>query len=114
MMIKFYRTSKGIDMREMYMSGNVGMTSPPMLRVLAYTDVFLDNSAPFEKFLRDNSESKARSCNGRVRPRNKIHTRVRCHIYASLQNLADKIGASSSASWSSSEQAANKSPRGNS
>ncbi|KZP09099.1 hypothetical protein FIBSPDRAFT_839645 [Athelia psychrophila] len=50
-------------------------SQPCMLRLSADTDIFFDNSAAFDKFLRDNAESKARTCGLRVRERNSIHTR---------------------------------------
>ncbi|KZP09097.1 hypothetical protein FIBSPDRAFT_243612 [Athelia psychrophila] len=65
----------GIDLRALAMSGKVGPNSFPFLRIIAHADIFFDNSAPFEKFLHDNAESKAKSCDIRVRKRNNIHTR---------------------------------------
>ncbi|KZP09108.1 hypothetical protein FIBSPDRAFT_760468 [Athelia psychrophila] len=56
-------------------AGKAGMNSAAFFRAMLHTNIFLDNSAPFEKFLRDNAEDKARSCGLRIRKRNKIHTR---------------------------------------
>ncbi|KAF7982161.1 hypothetical protein HWV62_29923 [Athelia sp. TMB] len=77
----------GIDLRAIIRDERYGVHSAPLLRIAASMDVFLENSMPFETFLRDNNaigEAKSRSL--RIRTQNKIHTK-RFGIPLSMQHL---------------------------